>query len=133
MNTLVGLKGGAYWPGQETRGLPRHGSTFLPLYERTGRPRALVEASRVNGFRTAAADALAVDALAREDASTLAVFGAGHQALFETEAVLRVRPFRRVLVVNRDGAKAVALAAKLTDDGLKARAQEAAGEADVTM
>lgn len=133
---LVGLKVGAYWPGNEDRGMPRHSSTILLLDERTGRPRAVIEASRVNGFRTAAADALAVDALARADAATLAVFGAGHQAAFEVAAVLRLRPFRRVLIVNRDRARAEALAASFARDGLAvqvAGAQEAVAEADVIV
>ncbi|GAP52927.1 ornithine cyclodeaminase [Streptomyces azureus] len=42
------------------------------------------------------ADALAVDLLARADATTLAVFGTGHQAAYEVAAVSRIRPVEEV-------------------------------------
>ena len=38
-----------------------------------------IEAGKVNAYRTAAADAVAADVLARPDASVLAIFGAGNQ------------------------------------------------------
>ena len=56
----------------------------------------------MNAYRTAVVDAVAADALARPDAGTLAIFGAGHQARYECLALARVRPLRRVLVVARD-------------------------------
>jgi ornithine cyclodeaminase/alanine dehydrogenase-like protein (mu-crystallin family) len=46
----------------------------------------------LTGMRTAASNAVAVDALARRDASNLTVFGAGGQALFEVKAVCQVTP-----------------------------------------
>ncbi|XER99938.1 hypothetical protein HEP87_57380 [Streptomyces sp. S1D4-11] len=65
------MKIGSYWPGNAHRGIPRHNSIVL-LFDRTiGRIAATVEAGTVNAYRTAAADAVATDALARADASTL--------------------------------------------------------------
>ncbi|MEU0941488.1 hypothetical protein ABZ379_01645 [Streptomyces canus] len=54
-----------------------------------------------DAYWTAAADVLAVDLLARPDATTLAVFGTGHQAAYEVRAVSRVRAVGAVLVVGR--------------------------------
>nr|WP_198152030.1 ornithine cyclodeaminase family protein [Kibdelosporangium sp. MJ126-NF4]CEL23134.1 Ornithine cyclodeaminase [Kibdelosporangium sp. MJ126-NF4]CTQ90272.1 Ornithine cyclodeaminase (EC 4.3.1.12) [Kibdelosporangium sp. MJ126-NF4] len=107
---LVGVKIGSYWPGNDEAGIPRHSSTIVLLDPATGRLAAVVEAATGNAYRTAAADALAVDTLARPDAHTLTVIGTGHQALYEVRAVTRVRPIQRVLVVGRrpDAARAFA-------------------------
>lgn len=119
---LPGLKVGSYWPGNPARGLPAHGSTTLLLDDRTGFPIALVEATWLNGLRTAASDAIAVDALARQDARVLAVIGTGNQAYHEMRAVSLVRPPQAVLVVGRSVEKAEELASRLSSDGLAARA-----------
>jgi hypothetical protein len=124
---VAGLKVGSYWPGNSQAGLPRHNSTIMLFDQTVGRIAWVIEAGQVNAYRTAAADAVAADALARADASTLTVFGAGHQALYECLAVARVRPIRRVLVVARDTVKAEAFAVKLRTHGLTAEVAEGAG------
>jgi ornithine cyclodeaminase len=90
-NELVGFKFGTYWPGNFDKGIPAHGSTVLLADPDTGYPEAIVNASYLNGFRTAAADAVAVSFLARPDATVLGVIGAGHQAEQEIRAVTEVR------------------------------------------
>jgi ornithine cyclodeaminase len=107
---LVGVKIGSFW-AQST---PRHSSTIVLLDPATGRLSAVVEAAAANGYRTAAADALAVETLARADSRTLTVIGTGHQALHEVRAVSRVRPIERVLVVGRRPDAAEAFAAEVT-------------------
>ncbi|ANZ41566.1 ornithine cyclodeaminase family protein [Lentzea guizhouensis] len=109
---LVGVKVGSFWPGNVD--LPRHSSTIVLLNPATGRLSAVVEAASANAYRTAAADALAVDILARKDSRTLTVIGTGHQALHEVRAVSRVRPIDRVLVVGRRPDAARAFAADVT-------------------
>ncbi|MFD9698853.1 ornithine cyclodeaminase family protein [Lentzea sp. NPDC059081] len=109
---LVGVKVGSFWPGNTA--LPRHSSTIVLLDPATGRLRAVVEAAAANAYRTAAADALAVETLARKDSRTLTVIGTGHQALHEVRAVSRVRPIDRVLVIGRRADAALAFAADVT-------------------
>ena len=99
--TAAVIKIGSYWPGNDAHGLSNHGSTVVLLHPDTGRVAAVVEAAAGNAFRTAAADALAVQTLAREDSRVLAVVGTGHQALYETRAAVRVRDFDTVLVAGR--------------------------------
>ncbi|RJF96985.1 ornithine cyclodeaminase family protein [Noviherbaspirillum cavernae] len=65
-----------------------------------GRPLATIEADTMTGFRTAAATAVATDALARRDAATLAVIGTGVQAKSHIPALLQVRPFKEILVAG---------------------------------
>jgi ornithine cyclodeaminase/alanine dehydrogenase-like protein (mu-crystallin family) len=80
---LAGLKVGSFWPDNPAKGRPRHSSTIFLIGQDNGRIGAVVEASTANAYRTGAADAVAADALARPDSETLAMFGAGNQALFE--------------------------------------------------
>lgn len=121
--SLAGLKVGSYWPSNDPRGLPRHNSIILLFDQTSGRIGAAVEAGLLNAYR-AAADAVAADVLARSDAATLTVFGAGHQAEFEVHALARIRAFSRVLVVARNAAKGQLFTAKLRSDGIPAEQAE---------
>lgn len=101
----------------------------------TGAALATLEANEFTRLRTAAASAVACELLARPDARTLAVFGAGIQARAHAEALARVRRFERLLVCARTGGAAFAaeLQAAL---GLPAQAVDAAtaaAEADVIV
>jgi ornithine cyclodeaminase/alanine dehydrogenase-like protein (mu-crystallin family) len=132
----AGLKVGSFWPGNADRGLARHNSVILLFDQRVGRVDWVIEAGIVNAYRTAAADAVAADALARADASVLAVFGAGNQALYECAAIARVRPITQILVVARDPAKAATFIAALANQGLEASltdARDAAARADILV
>ena len=111
----LGFKFGGYWPGNRNRGIPSHSSMTVLIDATTGLPSALINATYLNGLRTAAADAVAVDALARKDASVLGVLGAGHQAEFEVRAVADVRQLRLVKLWNRSTAGAERLAESLKD------------------
>lgn len=75
-----------------------------------GRPVALLDAAEITAIRTAAASGLATRLLARPDASDLAILGAGEQARSHLEAMLAVRPLRRIRLWARDAAKARAFA-----------------------
>jgi ornithine cyclodeaminase len=91
----------------------------------------MLDMGTANAFRTAAADALAVDLLAAKGSSTLALFGGGHQAPYNARAIARVRPISRILVVARNPERAVA---ELQSHGLNATsasAEQACAEADV--
>lgn len=122
---VAGLKVGSYFPSNDARGLPRHASTILLFDQTTGRIGAVIEGAIVNCYRTAAADAVATDALARPDATVMALFGTGHQAMFEVQAIARIRPLTRVLVVGRDPARTSAFVEKLRASGQPAEAAPA--------
>ncbi len=115
---------GHYWYGIKSvvvradnpaRGLDTHVGTVTVFAPDTGLPVAVMPASVVTELRTAAVSAVATDALARPDAETLAVIGAGAQARAHVTAMLAVRPVRRVLVWARDGDRAREFAAWITD------------------
>ncbi|MBS0364867.1 MAG: ornithine cyclodeaminase family protein [Proteobacteria bacterium] len=104
-------------PGNPARGLPWL-QGFVVLFDADrGTPLALIEGSQLTAIRTAAASALATRVLARGDAVSHGVFGAGVQAAAHVEAIALARDVRRVLIWARSPAKAQALAARLRSGG----------------
>lgn len=106
------------------------------LDQTTGHLDAVIEGSTVNAYRTAAADAVATSALAREDATCLAVFGTGHQAFYECVAICRVRAIQKLFVVGRNHEKAQTMVNQLLSVGIRAqikKAQEACQAADIII
>jgi len=101
----------------------------------TGAPLATIEGDTMTGLRTAAATAVACDALARPDAEVLSVIGTGVQARSHVPALLQVRKFKEILVAGKSGQQE--LAAEFTRTlGVPARAveiDEAARSADVLV
>jgi ornithine cyclodeaminase len=135
-NQLVGFKCGSYWAGNAEKDLPAHGSTVVLLDPETGFPQVLINASLLNGYRTAAADAIAVSVLARPDASVLGVIGAGHQAEHEIRAVAAVRDLRLIKVFTRSQSRARWLAGELKDIAIDIRftsAEEAVRGSDIVV
>ena len=110
---VLGAKIGGYWPGNDAFGLDRHVSVVVLLDPDTGRAMATIEAGAMNGRRTAAADAVAADLLARPDARTLSLIGAGGQARYDAEAVARIRPIERILIASRSQESAEKMAREL--------------------
>ncbi|WP_417711149.1 ornithine cyclodeaminase family protein [Roseibium aggregatum] len=133
---LTGVKVGSFWSGNPARNLPRHNSTIVLLDQDTGRLGAVIEAGEVNAYRTAAADAVAADLLARDEARVLAIFGAGNQARFEIAALARIRPIDTVLIVARPSSRRDAFVERISGSGLVARAvpaEEAVRAADIVV
>lgn len=97
-------------PGNAELGLPTLQAIVVWLDAATGRPLALLDGTAVTAMRTGAASGVATRLLARPDAATLAVIGAGGQAEWQVRAVLAARPIERVLVYARrpDGRAAFA-------------------------
>jgi ornithine cyclodeaminase len=133
---FAGLKVGSFWPANSERGLPRHNSLILLFDQSIGKVEWVIEAGKVNAYRTAAADAVAADVLARADASVLTIFGAGNQALYECLAIARIRPISQVLVVAREPAKGEAFVAALKAERMEASCvdpREACQRADIVV
>ena len=122
---LSGLKMGSYWAENHKKGLPNHSTTTLLLDEETGITRAVINAGYLNGLRTAAANAVASHALARKDVSVLGVLGAGHQAIFEVQALSRIRDFQRVLISSRSEKRVNWAIDELGKLGITAQASDA--------
>lgn len=85
-------------PGQH--GLPTTLGTLLLHDPRTGAVIAIMDAGFLTAMRTGAASGVATRALARDDARSLGLFGAGVQARTQLLAIHAVRPLERVLVCD---------------------------------
>lgn len=97
----LGLKAGGYWPHNlEKRGLINHQSTVILFDPDTGKPHAMVGGNLLTALRTAAASAASIKHLAKKDAKTLGIIGAGHQATFQLRAALEQRDFDQVIGWN---------------------------------
>jgi len=135
-NELVGFKCGTYWAGNFDKGLPAHGSTVLLLDPENGFPQVLVNASYLNGYRTAAADAIAVSSLARSDSSVLGVIGAGNQGEQEIRAVAEVRALSLIKISDRSEKRASLIADRLQDVDIDIQftsAEEAVRGSDIVI
>lgn len=89
----------------------------LPLFDaESGALLALLEGAAMNPLKTGAVGAVGVDALAREDASHLAVIGSGSQARGQVRATATVREFERVSVYSPTKAHREAFAAEFNDE-----------------
>lgn len=96
--------------GNPARGLDAHQGAVLLFDGETGQVRLIANGSAITEIRTAAVSAVATRLLAREDAATLAVLGAGVQARSHLAAMAVARPFERALLWSRTPAKAEELA-----------------------
>ncbi|XVH31929.1 ornithine cyclodeaminase family protein [Haloferacaceae archaeon DSL9] len=84
---------------------------MTPLFDaESGEPLALLDGASMNPYKTGAVGAVGVDALAREDATELAIIGSGAQARGQLRATATVRDFERVRVYSptRDNREAFA-------------------------
>jgi ornithine cyclodeaminase len=110
---------------------------IVVLFDReSGEVACIADAGEVTEIRTAAASAVATDALARPDARTLAVFGCGAQAASHIRALARVRRLREILVWGRSAERATGFADRMRGEvGISVRAvmegREAACAADI--
>lgn len=101
--------------GNPALGLPSTNGMMVVLSARTGLVQALLlDNGYLTDIRTAAAGAVAADALARLDADCAAILGAGMQARLQLQALALVRPLSRATVWARDPAKAQVFAAEMT-------------------
>lgn len=98
------------FPGNPALGRSSHAGLMLLFDTVTGAPVLCMDASELTALRTAAASAVATDALARADAKVLAIIGAGEQAHAHVAAMRAVRGVGRVMVWARDAGKAAAFA-----------------------
>jgi ornithine cyclodeaminase/alanine dehydrogenase-like protein (mu-crystallin family) len=100
------------FPGNHAHGLPSHQGLIAIFDEDTGAPLAVMDGTYITAIRTGGTAAVAARALARKDASILAILGAGVQGHSHLETFPRVRDFTEIRVASRDARKAKELAAR---------------------
>jgi alanine dehydrogenase len=86
----------------DTEGLPTVMGTIIYSDPETGFPLALLDGTDLTRLRTGAAAAVATRYLAREDATSLGLVGAGIQSHSQLEAVSQVRDIETVVLSDLD-------------------------------
>ena len=117
--------------GNHDLGLPSHQALIVLFDYKTGRPLALMDGTHITAVRTGAASALAIQTLARPDAHTLAILGAGVQGAAHLMAVTRVRRFDEVRISSRTMSRARTLAASYPGARVVESFEDAVKGADV--
>ena len=89
-----------------SRGIQSHQGLVILFDPETGTPVCVLHAGEITAIRTAAASAVATDALARKDARRLALLGYGGQAATHARAIGKVRDLESIVVWGRSPERA---------------------------
>lgn len=135
-HAAFGAKLISVFPDNFEKGIQSHQGVVVLFDAETGAVTCVAHAGEITAIRTAAASAVATDALAREDASRLAILGYGEQATTHARAISRVRKLTSIEVWGRSLERADAFAARTRDElGVPVRAhasaEAAVSEADI--
>jgi ornithine cyclodeaminase/alanine dehydrogenase-like protein (mu-crystallin family) len=135
-NAPFGAKLISVYPENFARGKQSHQGLVLLFDPASGAPVCIVHAGEVTAIRTAAASAVATDALARRDARRLAILGYGEQGATHARAIRRVRELESIAVWGRSPERAEAFARRMESElGVPVAAarnvEEAVSRADI--
>ena len=124
------------FPENAAQGRQSHQGLIVLFEPDTGTPVCIVHAGEVTAIRTAAASAVATDALALSDAKHLAILGTGEQAATHARAIAKVRALESITVWGRSSERAHAFAEKMRAElslpiTAVATAQQAIADADI--
>jgi len=119
------------FPANHDHGLPSHQGLIMVFDEDTGTPLAVMDGTYITAIRTGGTAAVAARALARDDASVLAILGAGVQGGSHLETFPRVRDFKEIRLASRNPVHARALAARHPNVRVVQSFEEAVRGADV--
>jgi len=124
------------YPENFAKGAQSHQGLVILFEPDTGAPVAAVHAGEITAIRTAAASAVATDALARPDASRLAILGYGEQAATHARALGKLRRLAAIAVWGRSPDRARDFARRMeTELGLAVAAvgsaEKAVADADI--
>jgi ornithine cyclodeaminase len=111
----LGTKMVTVFPNNPRRGLPATQALVVLFDAANGSPLAIFEGTHLTRLRTGAATGAATQVFSRIEASTLAMFGAGGQALAQVEGVLAARKIKRIKIFDIFRERAEALMAALRD------------------
>lgn len=109
-------------PDNPKKGLPTVMASIILNDPKNGMPISIMDGSYITAMRTGAAGAVAAKYLAREDAITLGVVGAGVQALYQIMATAKVRKLKSIAVADPNEKAVKNLIKALDKEGIQVRA-----------
>ena len=98
------------------RGKQSHQGVVLLFDPDGGEPVCLLDAGEITAIRTAAASAVATDALAAKHAKRLTILGTGEQAVTHARAIAKVRELETLVVWGRSAERAKTLADRIAPE-----------------
>lgn len=104
-------------PQNARRGAPILNGVLLLFDTESGQPLCVLDASALTELRTGAATGVATRVMARKDATTLALLGAGAQAFCQVWAVCIARAIQQIRIYAPTLAHAQTLAQRLSEHG----------------
>jgi alanine dehydrogenase len=108
-------------PDNPKKGLLTVMASILLNDPKTGMPVSIMDGSYITAMRTGAAGAVATKYLAREDAITLGVVGAGIQAVYQIAAISKVRKLKSIAVADPNEKAVKTLIKTLEKEGIEVR------------
>lgn len=134
---LLGFKAAGFWPSNQVLGGEAHQATVLLFDPATGRPMCVIDGNAITTGRTAAAGALGLSLLARQDTAVATVFGTGTQARAQLAFALRTLPsLRDVNYVSLDREPQIQFESLFADQCMlrcAKNADEAVAESDLII
>jgi ornithine cyclodeaminase len=112
----LGYKAVTVFPSNNGKGVPTHQAIIGILDGETGTTLAFVDGTSITEIRTAAVSAVATQELARKDATTALIVGAGAQGRSHVLALATGLSLERILVWNRDQSRAEQLVAEMSTE-----------------
>jgi ornithine cyclodeaminase len=97
----LGFKVVSIFQDNPSKGLPTANAMVCMIDPTTGVPTALLNGAYLTALRTGAVSGASSELMARADARTLVVIGAGAQGVTQAAAVCAVRDIERITVVHR--------------------------------
>jgi alanine dehydrogenase len=135
----LGAKIVSVFPQNVKNNRPTIHAVVIICDSKTGQPTAIMDGTYLTALRTGAVSGVATDFLARKDARTAAIIGAGIQGRTQLEAICCVRDIQNVLAYDKVPQVAKAFAEEMQnregpipdDIATVSSAEEAVSEADV--
>jgi ornithine cyclodeaminase len=133
---VFGAKLISVFSGNFAKGVQSHQGLVVLFDPESGAPVCAVDAGEITAIRTAAASAVATDALARKDARRLALLGYGEQAGTHARAIAKVRAVEEMVVWGRSAERAQLFAERTAAElgvpvSVAADVREAVAKADI--
>jgi ornithine cyclodeaminase/alanine dehydrogenase-like protein (mu-crystallin family) len=124
------------FPENFARGIQSHQGLVILFDPESGVPVCVVHAGEITAIRTAAASAVATEALARKDARRLAILGYGEQAATHARAISKVRKLESISIWGRSPERAREFARRMQAElalpvSSDTTVEEAVGKAEI--
>ena len=127
---VFGAKVLSVFPDNFAKGIRSHQGVVIIFDPESGAPVCVAHAGEITAIRTAAASAVATDALAQKDARRMALLGYGEQAETHAKAIQKVRELESIAVWGRSPERARALAERMSQQlGIPVTASESVEQA----